>query len=235
MTRDVVPTAALELVELRKTYPGDVPVHALTGVTLGIGDGEAVSVVGPSGSGKSTLLNILGLLDRPSQGDYRIGCVDTGGLSETARTALRAHTFGFVFQSFHLLDDRDVVGNVELGMLYGRRGPKERRARAADAVHRVGLDHRAGSRPRTLSGGERQRVAIARAIAGRPAVLLCDEPTGNLDSATADGIMQLLRSLNHEGLTLVVVTHDASVARSMPRTVRVRDGQVREEFHGAPA
>jgi putative ABC transport system ATP-binding protein len=227
-----VPVAALELVELAKTYPGDVPVHALAGVTLVIGEGEAVSIVGPSGSGKSTLLNVLGLLDRPSAGTYRVGGVDTSGLSETARTALRAHTFGFVFQSFHLLDDRDVVSNVELGMLYGGIRPRERRARAANAVRRVGLDHRAGSRPRTLSGGERQRVAIARAIAGRPTVLLCDEPTGNLDSATADGIMRLLRSLNREGLTLVVVTHDVSVARSMPRTVRVRDGQV-QEVHGA--
>jgi len=177
-------------------------------LTCTIEPGESVAVVGPSGSGKSTLLNILGLLDRPTEGDYLIGGMSTADLGETSRTALRAHTFGFVFQAFHLLEDRDVVRNVELGMLYGPTRPTERRIRAEAAVKRVGLSRRAAAMPGTLSGGERQRVAIARAIASQPRVLLCDEPSGNLDTANAEAVLDLLLMLNQEGVTLIVVTHD---------------------------
>jgi putative ABC transport system ATP-binding protein len=226
--------SALQLNAVAKTYAGPVPVPALRSFTARIEPGESVAVVGPSGSGKSTLLNILGLLDRPSGGEYLIGDVSTEQLGEGARTALRAHTFGFVFQAFHLLDDRDVVRNVELGMLYGPTPPAERRARAVAAVARVGLSDRAAAMPRTLSGGERQRVAIARAIAPTPRVLLCDEPSGNLDSANADAVLDLLLALNAEGVTLIVVTHDLDVAARMRRRLTVRDGIV-TDGHAAPA
>jgi putative ABC transport system ATP-binding protein len=191
--------------------------------------GDSVAVVGPSGSGKSTLLSLLGLLDRPSEGDYLVGGLTTATLSERARTALRSHTFGFVFQAFHLLDDRDTSENVELGMLYGPLPAKRRRELADAAVARVGLEHRAHAHPATLSGGERQRVAIARAIAARPGVLLCDEPSGNLDSANAESVLDLLLSLNTDGVTLIVVTHDPQVAGHMKRQLSVRDGVVTDD------
>jgi putative ABC transport system ATP-binding protein len=219
---------ALTLEGVTKTYPGAVPVSALRPVDCHIEPGDSVGIVGPSGSGKSTLLNVLGLLDRPTTGDYRIGGVSTAALSERSRTALRSHVFGFVFQAFHLLEDRDVVRNVELGMLYGPTVPRRRRELAESAVQRVGLADRAGAMPGTLSGGERQRVAIARAIASRPGVLLCDEPSGNLDSVNAAAVLNLLQMLNADGVTLIIVTHDLQVADRMSRRLRVRDGVVQE-------
>jgi putative ABC transport system ATP-binding protein len=229
----VTGASPLRLEGIAKTYPGAVPVPALRPFSCTIDPGESVAVVGPSGSGKSTLLNLLGLLDRPTAGAYRIGDVSTADLGDRARTALRATTFGFVFQAFHLLDDRDVVRNVELGMLYGPTPPTERQRRAAAAVDRVGLSGRSAARPATLSGGERQRVAIARAIASRPRVLLCDEPSGNLDSANAESVLDLLLDLNDEGVTLVVVTHDLDVAARMRRRLTVRDGVVTDDLRSA--
>jgi len=220
---------SLHLNGVAKTYPGVVPVRALLPLTCTIEPGESVAVVGPSGSGKSTLLNLLGLLDRPTAGDFLIGGMSTADLGESSRTALRAHTFGFVFQAFHLLEDRDVVRNVELGMLYGPTRPAERRLRAEAAVERVGLSQRAAAMPGTLSGGERQRVAIARAIASRPRVLLCDEPSGNLDTANAEAVLDLLLILNQEGVTLIVVTHDTDVASRMRRRLTVKDGTVADD------
>jgi putative ABC transport system ATP-binding protein len=220
---------SLHLSVVAKTYPGVVPVPALRPLTCTVELGESVAVVGPSGSGKSTLLNIIGLLDRPTEGDYLIGGMSTADLGESSRTALRAHTFGFVFQAFHLLEDRDVVRNVELGMLYGPTRPAERRIRAEAAVERVGLSRRAAAMPGTLSGGERQRVAIARAIASRPRVLLCDEPSGNLDTANAEAVLDLLLMLNQEGVTLIVVTHDLDVASRMRRRLTVKDGTVADD------
>lgn len=211
-----------------RTYPGAVPVEALRPSNLRIHAGDHVAVTGPSGSGKSTLLNVLGLLDLPSAGRYRVGGVDAGALRERDRTALRAQFFGFVFQAFHLLASRTVAENVELGMLYSAVPRAQRRARVATALERVGLTERASAEPATLSGGERQRAAIARALAARPRVLLCDEPTGNLDSATAESILDLVGELRDEGLTVIVVTHDPLVAARARRLVTVRDGTVQE-------
>lgn len=211
---------------MSKVYPGDSPVEALAPTTLSINRGEALAVVGPSGSGKSTLLNLLGLLDRPTFGSLRLQGTPTEELSESQRTAWRGQVLGFVFQAFHLLDDRNVLGNVELGMLYGPIPPKERAVRAIEAVERVGLSSRARAHPSTLSGGERQRVAIARAIAPGPRILLCDEPTGNLDSVNSKIVLDLLLSLNADGVTLIVVTHDPTVAARLPRHLTVRDGVV---------
>lgn len=218
----------LELSGISRTYTEGGPIRALRDVTLTIEQGEYVAVTGSSGSGKSTLLNVLGLLDQPSVGTYRVAGVETAALGDRIRVALRAQLFGFVFQAFHLLPGRSALENVELGMLYGPRSPSERRARSRAALSRMGLDKRAGSDPRRLSGGERQRVAVARAIAGGPRVLFCDEPTGNLDSANTENLLKLLAELHSEGLTIVIVTHDREVAEQARRQLVVRDGLVFE-------
>ncbi|MFB7943832.1 ABC transporter ATP-binding protein [Kitasatospora phosalacinea] len=214
------------------TYPGPPPVAALNPCDLTVGRGEYVTVVGPSGSGKSTFLNIAGLLDSPTSGRYVLDGVDTGPLRDGDRAALRGRKIGFVFQSFHLLPHRSAVENVSLATLYtaakSRRASALREERAVESLVQVGLGHRLDALPTRLSGGERQRVAIARALMGRPALLLCDEPTGNLDTATAESVLALLDELHATGLTVVLITHDPQVAARARRTVVIRDGFLRE-------
>ena len=211
---------------------GDIEVRAVRDADLEVSPGDYVSIVGPSGSGKSTLLNIIALLDRPTSGTYRFEGTDVTELSEGRRTGLRAHRIGFVFQSFHLLAHRTVTENVILSMLYNSVPPRERRPRALAALDRVGLTHRAGFLPGRLSGGERQRVAIARAIATRPAVLICDEPTGNLDSGSTESVLELFDDLRADGLTLLVVTHDDTVSARAERSLRMHDGRLSESVAG---
>jgi len=201
-------------------------VRAVIDVDLTVGRGDYVSIMGPSGSGKSTLLNLLGLLDRPTAGLYELDGFDAGSLPERKRTRLRGTRLGFVFQAFHLLPRLTVFDNVMLGMAYSGLPRGERRERATDALARVRLEHRAKFYPRTLSGGERQRAAIARAVAGGPAILLADEPTGNLDTATASDVMDVFDDLHRQGLTLVVVTHDPAVGNRADRVLTMSDGQV---------
>ncbi|MDR3202961.1 MAG: ABC transporter ATP-binding protein [Bifidobacteriaceae bacterium] len=219
----------IDLAGVGRTYPGPPPVPALREASFAIGQGEYVAVVGPSGSGKSTLLNVLGLLDPPTAGRYLLDGRDVGELSASARAGLRGSRIGFVFQSFHLMNHRTVLENVAVAGMYTRARRGARLAAAREAIRRVGLDGRAGFEPSRLSGGERQRVAIARAVAGRPKVLLCDEPTGNLDSGRAGEIVELFEEMNAGGLTVVVVTHDESLAARAGRCLRVRDGLVAED------
>jgi putative ABC transport system ATP-binding protein len=206
------------------TYPGPPAVRALHPCDLRIGRGEFVTVVGPSGSGKSTLLNIAGLLDTPTQGTYLLDGIDTKAISASGLAALRGRRIGFVFQAFHLLPHRSAQENVELAMIYQSVGRRQRRVRAAAVLERVGLAHRVAALPTQLSGGERQRVAVARALVAEPSLLLCDEPTGNLDSATAAAVLDLLDGLHREGMTIVVITHDPQAAAHGQRTVTIRDG-----------
>ena len=234
-------TAAAPVVELRdvwRTFPADPPVPALRGVSLRVDRGDYVSVAGPSGSGKSTLLHILGALDRPTSGIYLLDGIDVGGLPDRARAALRGRRIGFVFQSFHLLAHRSALENVMLAELYTGSDRKGCRPRAEVALERVGLSHRRDFLPTRLSGGERQRVAIARALVARPSLLLCDEPTGNLDSRTTDSILSLFDELRDDGLTLVVITHDERVSARAERTIRIVDGAlvdtVRQPARWAP-
>ncbi|WP_402839801.1 ABC transporter ATP-binding protein [Microbacterium sp. GXS0129] len=205
---------------------GAPPVQALRGVTLQIDTGEFVAIVGPSGSGKSTLLNILGSLDRPTSGEAIIDGEDLNMLSDDRLAALRAYRLGFVFQQFHLADGHTALRNVADGLLYQGRPSSERFATAEEALVAVGLAHRLKNKPHQLSGGERQRVAIARAIASSPTLLLADEPTGNLDSASGEGIVDLLFQLNSAGATVVVITHDNALADRLPRRIRVKDGLI---------
>ncbi len=222
----------VQLRAVQRTYPGPPPVEALRPTTLSIDGGEYVAIIGPSGSGKSTLINLLGLLDRPTAGTYLLEGVEVGSLAERERTALRARRMGVVFQSYHLMPYRTAAENVALAQLYVGVSRRIRRSGAYGALEQVGLAKRSDALPSTLSGGERQRVAIARALLNHPSLLLCDEPTGNLDSAATESLLQLLGVLNREGLTILVITHDPAVASHAVRTLSVRDGVVSE--HGRP-
>ncbi|MEV3990211.1 ABC transporter ATP-binding protein [Streptomyces sp. NPDC049837] len=224
MTRPVIEFRGVGL-----TYPGPPPVTALHPCELSIAQGEYVTVVGPSGSGKSTFLNIAGLLDVPTAGTYLLDGIDTGALSDADRAGLRGRRIGFVFQSFHLLPHRSAMENVLLAMVYNGVARSDRRPRAREALLRVGLGHRLDALPTRLSGGERQRVAIARALVSRPSLLLCDEPTGNLDTATASSVLELLDQLHRDGMTILVITHDPEVAARGQRTIAIRDGVLTEQ------
>jgi putative ABC transport system ATP-binding protein len=216
----------LELDGVTKVYGEQPPVVALDGVSFSVRRGELVAIVGPSGSGKSTLLHVMGTLERPSGGVLRIDGVDAAGLDDRELSRLRARGIGFVFQQFFLAEHATVRENVADGMLYAGVPAAERHHRAGEALERVGLAHRATFKPTKLSGGERQRVAIARALVGRPAIVLADEPTGNLDSTNGASIMQLIHELNADGATIVLITHDAGLAAQVPRQIRMLDGRV---------
>ena len=230
---DPVPTdlgrnPALELENVVKEYPGNPPVRALDEVSIRVDHGELVAVVGPSGSGKSTLLHLMGTLDRPTSGRILVDGIDTSELDDRELAGIRAAKIGFVFQQFYLLQGMDAVENVANGLLYLGMDSLDRVDLAATALQRVGLGHRLRHRPSQLSGGELQRVAVARALVNRPSFLLADEPTGNLDSSTGRSIMELLASLNAEGSAIVVITHDLSIAASLPRQIPMLDGRVDE-------
>ncbi|HEX7192146.1 MAG TPA: ABC transporter ATP-binding protein, partial [Thermoanaerobaculia bacterium] len=219
----------IEIHDLTKVYSlGEVEVRALDGIDLNVDEGEFLAVMGPSGSGKSTLMNIIGCLDRPTAGTYKLDNVDVSELGRDERAVIRNAKIGFVFQSFNLLARTSAVENVELPLLYGELGlsREERRKAAIDALHRVGLAGREGNHPSQLSGGQQQRVAIARALVTNPAILLADEPTGNLDSRTSEEIMGIFQKLNDDGKTVVLITHEPDIAQHAKRVVTVRDGRI---------
>ncbi len=218
--------SVLELREVGKAYGSDPPVFALRDVNFLVSEGELVAIVGPSGSGKTTLLHVIGTLERPSTGVVSITGLDVAKLSDRELAGLRARSIGFVFQQFFLAEHSTALENVADGLLYAGSGASERRERAAQALAQVGLAGRLDFRPSKLSGGERQRVAIARALVGRPAIVLADEPTGNLDSAAGTAIVELLEDLNAQGATIVVITHDRELAARLPRQVQMLDGRI---------
>lgn len=219
----------IDLTNVGRAFPGPPAVHALRDATLTIAAGDYVAIVGPSGSGKSTLLNILGLLDRPTAGRYEFAGQNVSELSENQRCALRAQHIGFVFQSFHLMPRRTAFENVRTALIHNGTPHRKRNELATAALERVGLPHRLHSPTQLLSGGERQRVAIARALVGSPSLVLCDEPTGNLDSINSASVMTLLDDLNAAGATLCVITHDVEVAQQARRTVQINDGLLTEQ------
>jgi putative ABC transport system ATP-binding protein len=221
-------TPIVELEEVSRTFAGSPPVEAVRNANLVVAPDDYMAIVGPSGSGKSTLLHILGCLDRPSSGRYRLLGLEVAALSDGERAALRASEIGFVFQAFHLLPYRTVLENVVTGLIYNRTPRRLRRRRATEALERVGLGHRIDFTPRQLSGGERQRVAIARAIVGEPSLLLCDEPTGNLDTKTTASILDLFDELRTDGLTLIVITHERAVSERAVRRIDMTDGMLTE-------
>lgn len=222
-------TAVVALEGLGRTFEGPPPVEALRPSDLIVERGDYLALVGPSGSGKSTLLHLLGLLDRPTAGQYYLDGIDTNALTEPERAGLRASNIGFVFQAFHLLPHRTNVENVMLADVYREGGRADRRERAVAALESVGLSHRLDGNPTTLSGGERQRVAIARALVSNPSLVLADEPTGNLDTRTGEQILHLFDELHEQGLTVVIITHDDSVAARAQRVARIRDGILEAE------
>ncbi|MEU7899009.1 ABC transporter ATP-binding protein [Nonomuraea sp. NPDC049152] len=228
-----MPEPVISLDSVSKEFPTDPPVRALSDVSLMVDPADYLAIIGPSGSGKSTLLNVLGLLDKPSSGSYLLDGIETTELRDGERTKLRGSRIGFVFQSFHLLSHRSVAENVMLAEVYrsgaAKRERKGRRDRALRALDRVGLSHRVDFLPDRLSGGERQRAAIARALMGGPSLLLCDEPTGNLDSRNTDAVLDLFDDLRDQGLTIVVITHETEVSGRAKRRVRITDGILVEE------
>ena len=216
----------LDVDEVTRCYPGEPPVEALRSVTLTIGEGELVGIVGPSGSGKTTLLQLMGTLDRPTSGHVRITGLDVATMADADVAYLRATRIGFVFQQFFLAEQSTVLDNVADGLLYAGVPLPERRRRAHDALELVGLAQRLDARPTQLSGGQRQRVAIARALVGQPAIVLADEPTGNLDQATGLSILALIEQLHQAGSTIVVITHDHAIAGRMHRQIEILDGRI---------
>jgi len=228
------PSATIPVIRIENVYKtydlGEIQVHALRGISFAVGAGEFVAVMGASGSGKSTLMNILGCLDKPTRGHYYLDGIDVSGMTKTELAHIRNRKLGFVFQQFNLLSRTSALENVELPTVYAGIPEAERESRARDALSRVGLAERAGHHPSQLSGGQQQRVAIARALVNRPAILLADEPTGNLDSRTSVEIMEILQGLNEEqGLTVVLVTHEPDIAQYAKRTLEFRDGKLRRD------